>query len=77
MIRVDTLHPSQEIFSHFGMFPGHNMSCTRTQHGASRETQTNDPFISGRALYHWLALQVLYSYSVTVSPRGMRCPSLM
>ena len=38
----------------------------------------NDPFISSRALYHCLALQVLYSYSVTVSspcmpvtPRGM------
>ena len=53
MIRVDILHPSQEIFSHVGMFPGlnqylieHNMSCTRTQHGASRETQTSDPFIS-------------------------------
>ena len=25
----------------------------------------------------WLALQVLYSHSVTVSPRGMPCPSLM
>ena len=24
MIRVDTLHPSQEIFSHAGMFPGLN-----------------------------------------------------
>ena len=31
------------------------MSCTRTQHGVSRETQTDDPFISNRALYHWLA----------------------
>ena len=65
MIRVDTLHPSQEIFSHVGTFPGlnqylieHNMYCTRTQHGASREIQTNDSFISSRALYHWLALQV-------------------
>ena len=53
------------------------MSCTRTQHGASRETKTNDPFISSRALYHWLALQVLYSYWVTETPRGMRCPGLM
>ena len=35
------------------------MSCIRAQHGSSRETQTNDPFISSRALYHWLALQVL------------------
>ena len=24
----------------------------------------------------WLTLQVLYSYSVTVSPRGMRCRGL-
>ena len=39
------------------------MSCTRTQHDASRETQTNDPLISSRALYHWLALQILYSYT--------------
>ena len=57
MSRVDTLRPSQEIFSHVGMFPGlnqyrieHNMSCTRAQHGASRETQTNDPFIASRSL---------------------------
>ena len=34
-------------------------------------------YISSQALYHWLTLQVLYSYLVTVSPRGMRCPGLI
>ena len=55
----------------------YNVSCTRKQYGASREIQTNGPFISSQALYHWLTLQVLYSYLVTVSPRGMRCPCLI
>ena len=41
------------------------------------ETQTKDPFISSLALYHWWTLQVLYSYLVTVSPRGMRCRGLL
>ena len=35
------------------------------------------PLSQSQALYHWLTLQLLYSYLVTVSPRGMRCPSLI
>ena len=61
------------------MFPGlkavlkeYNVSCTKKQYGAPRETQTNGPFISSQALYHWLTLQVLYSCLVTVSPGGTR-----
>ena len=45
-------HASQEIFSHVRTFPGlnqyyivYNVSFTRKQYDASRETQTNDPFI--------------------------------
>ena len=63
------------------MFPGlnkyqikYNVSSIRKQYG---ETQTNVPFISSQALYHWLALQVLYSYLVAVSPRDMRWPGLI
>ena len=46
------------------------MSCTRTQHGASRETQTNDPFISSLALYtgwlyrYYTAIRSLYRHVV-------------
>ena len=40
------------------------------------ETQTNDPFISSLELCHWLTLQVLYNFSVIVSPRGMRFSTL-
>ena len=36
------------------------------------KTQTKGPLISNQALYHWLTLQVLYSYLVTVPPRGMQ-----
>ena len=80
----ESAHASQTIFSHVGTFARldqylieYNVSCTRKQYGASRKTQTNSPFISRLALYHWLTLQILYSYLVTVSPRGMRCPGLI
>ena len=81
MIRVDTLHPSQEFFSHVGMFPGlnqyqieHKMSCTRTQHGASRETQPNDPLsqvehsTTGGLYRYYTAIRSLYRHVVCDVP---------
>ena len=59
---VDALHPSQQFFSHDGMFSclsGLNhylaedkVSSSRTQHSDSSESRTRDPSISSLTLYH-------------------------
>ena len=75
-------HASQENFSHVGTFPGlnqyqikYNVSCIRKQYG---ETQTNGPLSQvNHSTTGWLTLQVLYSYLVSVLPRGMRWPGLI
>ena len=55
----DAFHPSQQSFSHDGMFLGLNqykaeekVSCLWIQHSASGEVQTSNPSNSSSAFYH-------------------------
>ena len=58
-VRVEALRPSQQFFKHVGMFSlvepilsnSEEVSCSRTQHHAPSEIQTNDLVITSPALY--------------------------
>ena len=59
IVWIEAFHPSQQFFSHVGMFSwvepvlsnGDEVSCSRTQHLASGEIRTRDLAIKSAALY--------------------------
>ena len=58
----DDFHPSQQFFSHVRSFPvfigwtstkQRNVSCSKTQGGATSEAKTRNPSICKQAFYQW------------------------